>query len=128
MVAISDNKPPSAQVDYSESRSAPEEDSAELDAAAQAMLASIEESARPKELAAAFPRIVNQMASLWKTPRQMNRYFEQLLTDSRGGIRKGFSLGILMELTTLRDYYQAKVFPTKHDVWDSAQDAEGHNF
>src|SRR3990172_5363042 len=128
MVAISDNKPPPAQVDSSERRSAPEKDSAELDAAAQAMLASIEESARPKELAAAFPRIVNHMASLWRTPRQMNRYFEQLLTDSRGGIRTGFSLGILMELTTLKDYYQTKVFPAQHDVWDSAQDSEGHNF
>jgi hypothetical protein len=128
MVTISDNKPPPAQVGYSEHRSAPEKDSAELDAAAQAMLASIEESARPKELAAAFPRIVNHMASLWRTPRQMNRYFEQLLTDSRGGIRTGFSLGILMELTTLKDYYQTKVFPAQHDVWDSAQDAEGHNF
>lgn len=128
MVAISDNKPPSAQEESSKSRSAPEEDSAELDAAAQALLASIEESARPKELAAAFPGIVNRMASLWRTPRQMNRYFEQLLTDSRGGIRKGFSLGILMELTTLKDYYLTKVFPAQHDVWDSAQDAEGHNF
>jgi hypothetical protein len=128
MVTISDNKPPSEQVDDSERRSAPEKDSAELDAAAQAMLASIEESARPKELAAAFPRIVNHMASLWRTPRQMNRYFEQLLTDSRGGIRTGFSLGILMELTTLKDYYQTKVFPAEHDVWDSAQDAEGHKF
>jgi len=129
MVTTSDNKPPSAQVDYSTRRSAPEKDSQELSAEAQALLASIEESARPKELAAAFPRIVDQMASLWRTPRQMNRYFEQLLTDSRGGIRKGFSLGILMELTTLRDYYQTKVFPpTQHDVWDSAEDAEGHNF
>jgi hypothetical protein len=129
MVSISDNKPPSAQEEYNKSRSAPEEDSAELDAAAQALLTSIEESARPKELAAAFPGIVNRMASLWRTPRQMNRYFEQLLTDSRGGVRKGFSLGILMELTTLKDYYQTKVFPpAQHDVWDSAEDAEGHKF
>jgi hypothetical protein len=128
MVSRSGNKPPSAQVDYSKRRSTPEKDSLELNAAAQALLASIEESARPKELAAAFPRIVNLMASLWAAPRKMNRYFEQLLTDTRG-TRKGFSLGILMELTTLKDYYQTKVFPTaQHDVWDSAQDAEGHKF
>jgi len=128
MVTISDNKPPSAQVDYSERRSAPEKDSLELSAEAQALLASIEESARPRELAAAFPRIVDHIASLWRTPRQMNRYFEQLLTDSREGVRKGFSLGILMELTALKDYYQTKVFPAQHDVWDSAEDAEGHKF
>ena len=127
MVTKSDNKPPSAQVKYSKSRSAPEKDSLELSTEAQALLASIEESARPKELAAAFPRIVDRMASLWRTPRQMNRYFEQLLTDTRGVVRKGFTLGILMELTTLKDYYQTK-FPTQHNVWDSAEDAEGHNF
>jgi len=127
MVTKSDNKPPSAQVDDSKRRSGPEKDSLELSAKAQALLASIEESARPKELAAAFPRIVDRMASLWKTPPQMNRYFEQLLTDSRGVVRKGFSLGILMELTTLKDYYQTK-FPTQHNVWDSAEDAEGHKF
>lgn len=127
MVTNSDDKPPSAQVDDSKRRSAPEKDSVELNVAAQALLASIEESARPKELAAAFPRIVNRMASLWRTPRQMNRYFEQLLTNSRGD-RIGFSLGILTELTTLKDYYQTKVFPTQHDVWDSAEDVEGHKF
>jgi len=129
MVSESDNKPPSTHPEYSERRGASEDDSAELDAAAQALLTSIEESARPKELAAAFPGIVNRMASLWRTPRQMNRYFEQLLTDSRGGVHKGFSLGILMELTTLKDYYQTKVFPpAQHDVWDSAEDAKGHKF
>jgi hypothetical protein len=127
MVTNSDNKPPSAQTKYSKRRSAPEEDNLELSAEAQALLASIEESARPKELAAAFPRIVDRMASLWKTPPQMNRYLERLLTDTRGVVRKGFSLGILMELTTLKDYYRTK-FPTQHNVWDSAEDAEGHKF
>ena len=127
MVAKSDNNPPPAKVDFGKRRRAPEKDSPELSAEAQALLASIEESARPNELAAAFPRIVDRMASLWKTPPQMNRYFEQLLTDSRGVVRKGFSLGILMELTTLKDYYQTQ-FPTQHNVWDSAEDAEGHKF
>ena len=91
----------------------------ELSAAAEALLASIDESARPKELALAFPRIVNRMAGLWKTQPQMNHYFEELLTDTRGN-RKGFSLDILMELTALKDYYQSKVFPpARGDVWDS---------
>ena len=128
MAAKSDKNPPSAQVDYSKRRRAPETNTLELSAEAQALLASLDESVRPKELAAAFPRIVDRMASLWSTPRRMNRYFEQLFTDSRGGARKGFSLSILMELTTLRDHYQTKVFPAQHDVWDSAEDAEGHNF
>jgi len=107
-----------AQGDYSKGRHQPEKDDLELSAAGQALLASIEESARPKELAALFPRIVNRIARLWKMPRQMDRYFEELLTDTRGH-RQGFPLSILMDLSTLKDYYQAKVFPTRHDAWDS---------
>jgi len=105
------------QVDYSKRRHQPEKDDLELNAAGQALLAYIEESARPKELAAAFPRIVNHMAKLWKMPREMGRYFDELLTDTRGK-RKGFSLNILMELSTLNDYYKAKTRTGKNDVWD----------
>ncbi len=65
------------QVDCSKRRHQPEKDDLELSAGGQALLAYIEEAARPKELAAAFPRIVNHMAKLWKMPREMNRYLEQ---------------------------------------------------
>jgi len=106
------------QVDYSKRRHQPEKDDLELSAAGQALLAYIEESARPKELAAAFPRIVNNMAKLWKMPREMDRYFGELLTDTRGK-RKGFSLNILMELSTLNDYYKTKMHTATRDVWDS---------
>ena len=112
------NKAALAQVDFSKRRHQPEKDDLELGAAGQALLASLEESARPKELAALFPRIVNRIARLWKMPRQMDRYFEELLTDTRGH-RQGFPLSIRMDLSTLKDYYQAKVFPTRHDAWDS---------
>src|SRR5580765_8682825 len=101
------NKAAPAQVDFSKRRHQPEKDDVELNAAGQALLAYIEESARPKELAAAYPRIVNHMAKLWKMPREMERYFEELLTDTRGK-RQGFPLNILMELTTLHDYYKTK--------------------
>lgn len=127
MATGSGNKPPPAQKNYSTLRSAPDKDGLELSAAAQALLASIEEPARPKELAAAFPRIINRMAGLWMAPRRMNRYFEQLLTDART-FRKGFSLAILTELTTLKDYYQTKVYPVPHDVWDSAEEGKGRDF
>ena len=119
MNAILGTKPSApVQADYSKRRHQPEEDDLELSAAGQALLASIEEPARPKTLAASFPRIVNRMAKLWKMPREMDRYFEDLLADTRGN-RQGFSLNILMELSTLKDYYKAKVFPTRRDVWDS---------
>jgi len=119
MTIASTMKPGAAMpVDYSKRRHQPEKDDLELSAAGQALLASIEESARPKELATAFPRIVNHMAKLWKMPREMDRYFEELLTDTRGK-RKGFSLNILMELSTLNDYYKIKMRTDKRDIWDS---------
>jgi len=105
-------------VDFSKRRHQPEKDDLELSAAGQALLAYLEESVRPKELAAAFPRIVNRMAKLWKMPREMDRYFEELLADTRGN-RKGFPLKILMELSTLKDFYKAKAYPkAQRDVWD----------
>ena len=65
-------------VDYSKRRHQPEKDDLELSAAGQALLASIEESARPKELAAAFPRISGLRsgclsASLPTVPAQRRR-------------------------------------------------------
>jgi len=105
-------------VDYSKRRHQPEKDDLELSAGGQALLAYIEEAARPKELAAAFPRIVNHMAKLWKMPREMNRYLEELLTDTRGK-RQGFPLNILMELSTLNDYYKTKTRTGTRDIWDS---------
>ena len=107
----------SAPVDYSKLRHQAEQDDLKLSAAGLAWLASIEQSARPIKLAAAFPRIVNRIARLWKMPREMDRYFGELLTDTRGK-RKGFSLNILMELSTLNDYYKTKMRTATRDVWD----------
>jgi hypothetical protein len=113
------NRPVTAtRIDPSKLRHPLEKDDLELNAAGEAWLASIGESERPKQLAALFPRIVNRMAKLWRMPAQMDRCFEDLLTDSRGN-RQGFPLGVLMELTTLKDYYQTKVFPTRRGIWDS---------
>ena len=112
--------------DYSKTRHAQSKDDLQLNAAGQALLASIGEASRPMKLAAAFPRIVNKMASLWRSPRQMDLYFEDLLTDTRGG-RQGFPLGILMELSTLKEYYQTKAFPPteRGDVWKSDNATRG---
>lgn len=117
MVVETRNKPgAAAPADYSKARRPVGKEDLELSAAARSLLDSIEEPARPKALAASFPRIVNRMATLWKTPRLMDRYFEELLTDDRGN-RKGFPLAILTELTTLKDYYQSKVFPVQRDAF-----------
>jgi hypothetical protein len=127
MAAQSGDKPPPAQGDSRGRPGAPDEGSVELDAAARAWLASLEENLRPQQLAAAYPRIVNRIADLWGIPRRMNRYFEQLLTDTRGN-RVGFSLDIISELTALKDHYQTKVFPVSRDAWDAAEESKGRDF
>jgi hypothetical protein len=113
-------KPAAAQQDFSKTRHTLGKDDLELNAAGEALIAAIDEAVRPRQLAAAFPRIVNRMAGLWRSPRQMDRYFDDLLTDTRG-TRQGFPLGILMELTALKDHYQTKVFPPtqRSGVWDA---------
>ena len=52
-------------VDYSKRRHQPEKDDLELCPSGETLLAYIEESARPKELAAALLRIDNHMPKLW---------------------------------------------------------------
>lgn len=118
--------PAAPQPDFSKIRHAPERNDLQLSAEGQALLVSLDAEMRPKKLAAAFPRIVNRMASLWRSPRQMDRYFEDLLTDTRGN-RQGFPLGILMELTTLKEHYQTKVFPPtqRGGVWDAEAGPRG---
>jgi hypothetical protein len=106
------------QADFSKRRQPPKKEDLELSAEGRALLASIEASARPTQLAERFPRIVNQMARLWKMPREMDRCFDELLTDTRG-TRSGFPLQILMELGALKDYYRAKLYPTRRDIWDA---------
>jgi hypothetical protein len=119
MATESGRKPSvAAQVDYDKLRHPPGKDDLELSAEGRAWLASNDESVRPKELSTAFPRIVNHMARLWRTPRQMDRYFEDLLTDNRGGTRKGFPFGVLMELSALKQHYQTKVYAIRRDVWE----------
>lgn len=107
-----------ARIDPTTLRHPLEKDDIELSSAGAAWLAAIDEATRPRQLASLFPRIVNRMAKLWRMPLQMDRCFEDLLTDSRGN-RKGFPLGVLMELTALKDYYHTKVFPTRRSVWDA---------
>ena len=95
-----------------------EKDDLELNPIARAWLDTLAEADRPKELVRRFPRIVNRIARLWKIPLQMDRCFDDLLTDNRGN-RQGFPLPVLTELSSLKDYYNTKVFPARRSVWDS---------
>ena len=100
-------------------RRPPSKDDFELSTEAHALLASLDSSVRPKDLAVQFPRIVNQTAKLWLRPAQMDKYLDGLLVDTRGN-RKGFPPGVLMELTNLKEYYQTAAFPTTPGAWVGA--------
>jgi len=95
-------------------------DDLQLNAAAEALLASLDPAVRTHELMAKFPRIVNRIAELWRRPVQLDKYFDELLVVDSTRQRNGFPLKILTELTELKEYYQRKAFPTAHGVWDQA--------
>ncbi len=93
----------------------------QLSADARALLASLDAGVRPMELAARYPRIVNAIARQWRSPVQLDRYFDELLMDSRGN-RQGFPLKIVMELSTLREHYAAQGSGARASigVWDGS--------
>jgi hypothetical protein len=94
-----------------------------LSTAGEAFLASLDETVRPAQLAVRYPRIVNKMAQLWRQPRQMDRYLDELLMDTRGK-RQGFPLQVLGELVALKEHYLTVAFPRRTDVWDGHTDGE----
>ena len=80
--------------------------------------ASLPLNVQPEVLRARFPRIVNGLASGWHDRDITRRYFDDLLTDRRGG-RKGFPAEVLEELHTLKTFYEA-LNPAPDDVWRSS--------
>ena len=80
-------------------------------------LDSLPEAVRPTKLSATYPRIVNRLCQCWRRPAEADRYFEDLLTDKRGG-RQGFPLGVALEIASLNDYYHTAVFPVRKTTWD----------
>lgn len=70
-------------------------------------------------LADRFPHIVNKLAELWMRPSYADRYFDELLHDTRGS-RAGFPLAVLNEISDLYDHYRTKVFPVRQDTWGNA--------
>ena len=69
------------------------------------------------ETADQFPRILNRIAAVWKKPVDADRYFDELLHDSRGS-RQGFPLRVLSEINALRDFYVTRVYPKRTDPWE----------
>ena len=103
--------PPAAEINpsppeaaFKSMRRPPDVSDTQLTPEGQALLSSLEEAIRPNELAGRYPRIVNKIARDWRQPTQLDRYFQDLLMDTRGN-RQGFPLKIVMELSTLREHY-----------------------
>ena len=80
--------------------------------------ASLPTVVQPEVLRARFPRIANGLAAGWHDRDTTTRYFDDLLTDGRGG-RTGFPADVLEELHRLKTFYEA-LNPAPDDVWRSS--------
>ena len=61
---------------------------------------------QPEKLCLAFPRIGNRLSLLWPSASLIDGYFDDLLSDKRGG-RRGFPEGIAEEIARLRAFRMA---------------------
>lgn len=77
-------------------------DDTQLSAQAVEFLSTLEGGDYPKALVEGYPRIMNTIVELRDDRDKLKNYMDTLLNDVRGG-RKGFSLGILMNIQDLRD-------------------------
>ena len=98
-------------------QNAPAHAPVELSTTATTVLATLPIDVKPILMSIDFPHIVNKISELWTRPILLDRYFEELSLDARGG-RKGFPLGVALEIANLREYYQTKVRPLKKSTWD----------
>lgn len=77
-------------------------DDTPLSAPSLAYLSTLVGGDYPKELVETFPRIVNAMVALRDNPADLKGYMNSLLQDMRGD-RKGFPLGVLMDIQAMKD-------------------------
>ena len=86
-----------------------------LCAEAKALLESVAPGLRPHHLLERFPRVMNEIAPLWRRPAQLDHYFEGCSLTRTG--RQGFPLTVPVELSTLKGYYPTDVYPKHECVW-----------
>lgn len=70
---------------------------------------------QPRGLREHFPRIANGLAAAWHDRDATLHYFDDLLSDRRGG-RRGFPPDVLEELQRLKTFYEG-LNPAPGDVW-----------
>jgi len=98
-------------------------DDLHLSSEAKLLLEGLPSPTRPNHLPQIFPRVMNEIAQLWSKPDQLDRYFDELLFDTRGG-RRGFPMSVALELSTLKEYCQTEVSKL---VANSSGDSSGAN-
>ena len=91
--------------------------SPELTGEALRLLVKVDRWVVLRELPENFPRVLNRLALVWSKPLEADRCFEELLMNSRG-IRQGFPLAVVSELTALRHFYVTRAFPKHTDPWE----------
>jgi hypothetical protein len=70
-------------------------------------VASLPTELQPLSLLQTYPRIANALARIWRDEIGLREYFDELLTDRRGG-RRGFPPEIHHELVLLRAYCEGR--------------------
>jgi hypothetical protein len=91
--------------------------SAMLSVAATRLLASLPSKLSLAALIEQYPHVLNRLADVWRQAPVLEREFNELLMDQRGG-RQGFPFNIVLELTALRDFYFRFVQPKRSSAWD----------
>jgi hypothetical protein len=74
---------------------------------ARRWLARLPDDCRPDELAARFPRILNQLAACWRDVGLTEHLLADLLADRRGR-RQGFPPAVVAELEMLYEIHDAR--------------------
>ena len=80
-------------------------------------LAGLPTNVRPKLLPIQFARIANALARKWATVDGCLAYFDDLLIDRRGN-RRGFPIGVLIELAALKNYFESVLHRSPQTVWE----------
>ena len=113
--ALDENLDNSDQNEWTNKRAPPE---TTLLAVTVAWLNDLPEGARPVEVARCYPRIVNDLCRLWKTPARWERYMESLLMVRREKrMRRGFPQQILTELAALSAHHAALYPAAPAGIW-----------
>jgi hypothetical protein len=87
-----------------------------LSSTAVAWLETLPAGARPANLAACHPRVLNRIALCWNDPVLTTRLFDELLLDKRGK-RRGFTRPVADDLMRLRVYHGKTFALESAAVW-----------